>query len=109
MRGVDFNLLRAADSLGAKPWQTIWHVFLPLTTRGVLAGSTLVFVLSLGFFVTPALLGGGKVTMISLIIEQQVREFLNWPLAGALSILLLAATMIIYALASLMEPKERAR
>ena len=58
-----------------------------------------VFVLSLGFFITPALLGGGRVIMIAVLIEQQVRETLNWPFAAALSAVLLAATLAAYALA----------
>ena len=59
----------------------------------------LVFVLSLGFFITPALLGGGRVMMIAVLIEQQVRETLNWPFAAALSFVLLAFTFAVYALA----------
>src|SRR5216683_4721193 len=61
-------------------------------------GSVLVFVLSLGFFITPALLGGGRVMMIAVLIEQQVRETLNWPFAAALSFVLLAFTFAVYAL-----------
>ena len=70
---------------------------LPLSLPGVFAGSALVFVISLGFFITPALLGGGRVMMIAMLIEQQVREFLDWPFAAALSTVLLAATLAIYA------------
>ena len=62
----------------------------------MLAGVTLVFILSLGFFITPALLGGGKVMMIAVLIEQQVRQFLNWGFAAALSAVLLAATLLVY-------------
>src|SRR5216683_1702948 len=67
--------------------------------NGIFAGSVLVFVLSLGFFITPALLGGGRVIMIAVLIEQQVRETLNWPFAAALSAVLLAFTFAVYALA----------
>ena len=61
--------------------------------------AVIVFVLSLGFFITPALLGGGKVMMIAVLIEQEVRQTLNWPFAAALATVLLAATLIVYALA----------
>jgi ABC-type spermidine/putrescine transport system permease subunit I len=71
-----------------------WRVFLPLTMPGVLAGTALVFILSLGFYITPALLGGGRVIMIAVLIEQQVRQFLEWGFASALSILLLIATLL---------------
>ena len=59
----------------------------------------LVFVISLGFYITPALLGGGRVIMIAMLIEQQVREALNWPFAAALSAVLLGATVAAYSLA----------
>ena len=59
-----------------------------------MAGTALVFILSLGFYITPALLGGGRVIMIAVLIEQQVRQFLEWGFASALSILLLIATLL---------------
>jgi ABC-type spermidine/putrescine transport system permease subunit I len=96
MRRLDPNLLTAAEGLGASGWQVFRHVYLPLTLPGVLAGMTLVFVLALGFFITPALLGGGKVHMMAVLIEQQVRMFLNWGFAGALSAVLLGATLLAY-------------
>lgn len=96
MRQVDRSLVQAAQGLGAPAWKIMARVYLPLTVHGVVAGSLLVFVLSIGFFITPALLGGGRVLMISMIIEQQVREFVNWPFASALAFVLLAATLIIY-------------
>ena len=74
------------------------RIYFPLTLPGVLAGVTLVYVLSIGFFITPALLGGGKVPMIGVLIEQQVHTFLNWGFAAALSAVLLTATLIVYAL-----------
>jgi ABC-type spermidine/putrescine transport system permease subunit I len=99
IKRLDPNLVVAAEGLGASSWRILWRIYLPLTLNGVFAGAILVFVLSLGFFITPALLGGGKVMMIALLIEQQVSEFLNWPFAGALSAVLLAATLAIYTLA----------
>lgn len=94
---IDPDLKRAAEGLGAPAWRVFLRVTLPLSLPGVFAGCALVFVLSLGFFITPALLGGGRVIMIAMLIEQQVREFLDWPFAAALATVLLAATLAIYA------------
>jgi ABC-type spermidine/putrescine transport system permease subunit I len=96
MRRIDPGLLAAAESLGASGWSIFRRVYLPLTLPGVLSGVTLVFILSVGFFITPALLGGGRVIMIAVLIEQQVREFLNWGFAAALSVVLLATTLLVY-------------
>ena len=98
MRKVDPDLVRAAEGLGAPGHAIFRRIYLPLTMEGVLAGTTLVFILSLGFFITPALLGGGRVIMIAVLIEQQVREFLNWGFAAALSVVLLVATLVVYGL-----------
>lgn len=98
MRRVDRNLVQAAEGLGAPGYMIFLKIYLPLTAHGIVAGGVLVFVLSLGFFITPALLGGGRVMMISVLIEQQVRELLNWPFASALSAVLLVATLAIYVL-----------
>ncbi len=96
MLRVDHDLLLAAEGLGASGWNVFRRVFLPLTLPGVMAGTALVFILSLGFYITPALLGGGKVIMIAVLIEQQVRQFLEWGFASALSILLLTAAVLAY-------------
>lgn len=94
---VDRELLRAADGLGASGWQTFTRVYLPLTWPGVLAGATLVFIISLGFYITPALLGGGRIVLIANVIEHQVQTLLDWRFASALSMVLLIATLIIQA------------
>ncbi|MDB5415697.1 MAG: transporter permease [Rubritepida sp.] len=94
---IDPDLPRAAEGLGASRWAIFRRVILPLSLPGVAAGCALVFVLSLGFFITPALLGGGQVMMIAMLIEQQVRELLDWPFAAALSAVLLAVTLVVYA------------
>ena len=99
VRRLDPALVAAAEGLGASSWSIFWRIYLPLTLNGIFAGAVLVFVLSLGFFITPALLGGGRVIMIAVLIEQQVREALNWPFAAALSAVLLVATFAVYALA----------
>ena len=93
---VDPDLARAARGMGASRFQIFRRIYLPLTLHGIVAGVTLVFVVSLGFYITPALLGGGKVTMIAMVIEQQVREFLAWNFAGALSVVLLAITLVVF-------------
>jgi len=96
VKNVDPNLVLAAVGLGAPRWRAFLRITLPLTMNGVAAGVTLVFTLSLGFFITPALLGGGRVVMVANLIEEQVRELLNWAFAGALSAILLALTLAAF-------------
>jgi len=95
MLRIDRDLPAAASGLGASPWRVFTRIYFPLTLPGAYAGAVLVFVVALGFFITPALLGGGRVMTIGLLIEQQVRQFLDWPFAAALSALLLAAALLI--------------
>lgn len=96
----DFTLAEAAQDLGANAWQVFWRVLLPLTSPGVLAGSILVFIPSVGAFVTPDLLGGGKVVMIANLINQQFLTVRHWPFGSAISFVLmaviLAATMLYF-------------
>ena len=99
LRSIDPQLLRAAASLGARPAAAFRQVLLPLSLPGVFAGCLLVFILALGFFITPALVGGPRDLMIAILIEQQVGT-LHWPLASALSVLLLAAALGSFALLS---------
>jgi putative spermidine/putrescine transport system permease protein len=98
MRGIDSSLLRAARSLGAGDWPVFRRVYLPLTLPGVAGGSLLVFILALGYFITPRLLGGMRDQMIAMVIEQQVELALNWRLASALAIILLAVTIVGFVL-----------
>lgn len=98
MRGIDPSLMAAARNLGGTPAQAFRRVYLPLTYPGVGAGTLVVFMLSIGYFVTPALLGGLRETFIAQLIEQQVNVLIDWPFAAALSILLLAVTLLVYAL-----------
>ena len=109
VRKVDPAIPAAAAGLGASSFAIFRRIYLPLTLNGIFAGSVLVFVLSLGFFITPALLGGGRVMMIAVLIEQQVREALNWPFAAALSAVLLVFTFAVYALAQRVTRAEAAR
>ncbi|MHB2263634.1 ABC transporter permease [Aliihoeflea sp. PC F10.4] len=95
MRGVDLRLLTAAGSLGATPFRSFWQIYLPLTLPGVYAGATIVFILSLGFYITPLLLGGPSSTMLSTLIQQQVLSLLSWGQGGAMSVVLLVATFLV--------------
>jgi mannopine transport system permease protein len=93
LRGIPQELLQAARNLGAGPWRVFTNVVLPLSLPGVFAGSLMVFVLALGFYVTPALVGGPGTLMIATLIGQQTTELLNWPFASALSGVLLTVTL----------------
>jgi ABC-type spermidine/putrescine transport system permease subunit I len=95
MEGIDRGLMQAAEGLGARPWKAFVQIFLPLSFPGVLSGSLLVFVLGLGYFITPALLGGNKNTMISQLIYQQTNIVLNWNFAAAISVVLLISTLVL--------------
>lgn len=96
MRAIDSRLVKAAEVMGANPVQAFLRVFLPLSLPGVTAGSALVFMMSLGFYVTPALLGGPKHMMAAVLIEQQANTLLNWGLASALATILLVVTAAMY-------------
>ena len=98
LRQIDGALLRAAAGLGANPWRVFRQVVLPLSLPGVVVGMLLVFVLSLGFYITPALVGGPRDTMLSMLITQQV-DLLNWPYAAALSTTLLAVALTLIGVA----------
>lgn len=100
MRGVSPAYVNAARGLGASEWTAFREVYFPQTLPGVFSGALLVFVLSLGFYVTPALLGGGRVLMISEYITYQIQEFLNWGLGSALSVALLVATALVILVAA---------
>ncbi|MFO1056616.1 MAG: ABC transporter permease [Dongiaceae bacterium] len=99
MKAIDPAHLRAATSLGASPVRVFRDVFLPLSLPGLFVGCALVFVLCLGFYVTPALLGGGKVIMIAMRIDLNLRLYNSWGAASALGVVLLVATMLILLLA----------
>ncbi|WP_197435244.1 ABC transporter permease [Nitratireductor arenosus] len=96
MSRLDPTLPSAARSLGASPLAAFVRVYLPLTMPGVLAGLLLVFMLSLGFFVVPALLGGPRDILLAQLIEFNINSTLNWPFAAALSTVLLVATITLY-------------
>lgn len=96
-RAVAPDLVRAAATCGASPTRAFWTVTLPLTLPGQAAGLLLVFVQALGFYVTPIVLGGGRVMTASMAIERAVSFNANWGVASALATLLLAATLVLLA------------
>jgi len=95
MRAIDRSYLRAAANLGASPLRSFWLVFFPLAMPGLAAGALIVFVLCLGFYVTPAVLGGGKVIMVSSRIANDIEIFFNWGAASALGVVLLVLTIAL--------------
>ena len=96
MKGVPDNLTRAALSLGASPWAAFRRVYLPLTLPGIGAGCLIVFIQALGYYITPALVGGAEDQMISYFIAFYASRTINWGMAAALSLMLLAATLALY-------------
>lgn len=96
MTAIPTNLTDAATNLGATPFRAFLRVFLPLSLPGIGAGCLLVFILSLGFYITPALMGGPNETMFAQIIEIQIDQMLNWGFAAALSTILLVLTITLY-------------
>jgi putative spermidine/putrescine transport system permease protein len=97
MKSVPPTYLRAAISLGSAPLAAFFRVYVPQTLPGIGAGGLLVFILSIGYYVTPALLGGANDQMLSYYIAQYTNVDVNWGLACALGALLLAATLVLYA------------
>lgn len=108
MKGIDLRLMRAAQSLGAKPLRSFLTVYLPLSLPGVYAGGIIVFILALGFYITPALLGGPRSTMLSTLVQNQVLSLLQWGRGGAMGVVLLLTTFLLLALAGpLMRQKHK--
>jgi putative spermidine/putrescine transport system permease protein len=96
MRSVQPSQLRAAQSLGGRPFTVFWRVYLPQVMPGVLAGCLLTFILCLGYYITPVLIGGASDQLISNFIANYVNVELNWEMAAALSFVLLASTLGLY-------------
>ncbi len=95
MIDIDRDLIKAARVLGAGPFRAFLRVFFPLSFPGVATGTIIIFILSMGFFVTPALVGGRRDLMAGNLIEFQISEMVNWGFASALGVTLLAVTIII--------------
>lgn len=100
MAKIDKRLLPAAASLGAHPLVAFWKIYLPLSRPGIFAGGITVFILGLGFYIIPALLGSPKETMVSALIYLQVSQFLEWGRGTALGIFLLVITIFLLWLVS---------
>ncbi|MDE0761454.1 MAG: ABC transporter permease [Planktomarina sp.] len=100
MKSIPQDYMKASSNLGATPTQSFWQVFFPLSMPGLMAGSLIVFILSLGFFVTPAILGGGKVIMVAMQITSNIELFFDWGAASALGVVLLVMTFAVLFIAS---------
>ena len=100
MKSIPQDYIKASSNLGATPTQSFWQIFFPLSMPGLMAGSLIVFILSLGFFVTPAILGGGKVIMVAMQITNNIELFFDWGAASALGVVLLVMTFAILFVAS---------
>lgn len=95
LQKIDPHLGEASATLGAGKWQKFWLITLPLSLPGVLGGTLLVFALGISAFVGPLILGGGNVTVLSLLIRDQMGVTVDWPLGAAMSILLVVFTLIL--------------
>lgn len=100
MKKIDRDLMQAASNLGATPVQAFWQVYFPLSRSGMVAGSLIVFVLCLGFYVTPAVLGGGRVVMVATQITAILENQFNWGAASALGVVLLVVTLLVLLIAT---------
>ncbi len=92
---LDHSLIEASQDLGANRLQTFFRVILPMTLPGIVGGSIIVFIPSLGNFIVPSLLGGAKVVMIGNLIEQQFLSARNWPFGAALGMMVMAAVLVL--------------
>ncbi|AXT45084.1 ABC transporter permease [Chromobacterium rhizoryzae] len=109
MKGISPSYLRAAISLGCHPFASFWRVYAPQTVAGVGAGCLLVFILSIGYYITPALLGSPNDQMVSYFVAFYTNTTINWGMATALGGLLLAATLLLYAVYHRLVGSERLR
>jgi putative spermidine/putrescine transport system permease protein len=98
MRGIDTALLRAAAGLGASGFYTFRRVYFPLSLHGVLSGALIVYILSIGYFITPALMGGQHDIMIAMLIDRELEVAVDWPAAALMSLSLLGVTLALYAI-----------
>lgn len=97
MMRLDRRMLQAAESLGASKSVIFWKIFFPLTVPALSASAILIFILTLGFFITPAILGGGRVPMIANMMDLLINRMPRWELAAAISVVLLMITMVFFA------------
>lgn len=107
MQKIPKDLMQAGASLGGSPAHTFWRIFLPLSLPGAVAGATLVFVLSLGFYITPELLGGGRTILVSMLVSRNVELYNQWGAASAVGVVLLAGVFLIFLAVSRFVPLDR--
>lgn len=98
IRNVDERVLMAARSMGASRTRIFWQIFVPMTRPGIMGAMLLVFVFSLGFFITPAILGGGRSVMVAELIYLRLFQSPNWGLAAAMSVILMGGVGVLIAL-----------
>ncbi|MGH6952793.1 MAG: ABC transporter permease [Alphaproteobacteria bacterium] len=96
MRRIEPDLMLAAANLGARPTYAFWHVFFPLSRPGLLAGTLLVFILCLGFYITPELLGGGRTILISMLVQRNVELYFEWGAASTVAVVLLVCVVLVF-------------
>ena len=98
MKTIQKSYVRAAVSLGAHPWVAFWRIYFPNTLPGIGAGSILVFILAIGYYITPALVGGSSGTFISNRIAYHISNSLNWGLGSAIGVILLVIVLFLFIL-----------
>lgn len=99
LKGIPSHYMRAAASLGAPPLIAFFRVYLPMAAPAIAAGSVMVFILAMGYYITPALVGGGSDQMLSYFVATYTTDTGNWGLASALGLMMLVTTLILYAVA----------
>jgi putative spermidine/putrescine transport system permease protein len=109
MRNISPNYVRAAKSLGAYPTTAFLWVYFPQTLPAVRASAVLVFILAIGYYITPALVGGRSGQLISNFIAYHMQSSLNWGLAAALSAILLAAVLLLFVVYTVLFPSDKLR
>lgn len=107
LRSIDPMLFRTAATLGANRREIFWRVLIPLSQSGLVSGCGIVFVLAIGFFVTPALLGGLEQTTIGMLIDAQINKILDWPFGSALALTLTAFVVLVTLLVTRSSPAVR--
>lgn len=107
LRSIDSRLVLAAQSLGARPSTAFWRIYFPLSIPGVLAGGLLVFVLCLGFYITPAILGSPQNSLYAQLLVTQISNLLAWGRGGAMGVILFAVTMLLLGISALLLGSKR--
>ncbi len=100
MKGIDPSLIRAARALGASPLYVFRRVYFPLSLDGVVSGALIVAILAIGFFITPALMGGPGDVTIAMLIERSIEIMIDWQTAAVMSLVLFVVTLVLYAIYS---------